>query len=257
MEVFYIIVDSRDFSKLTTLTQSYQWQIHSKYTEIFNKIQKNDLILFCKESHYSWDVILKLKEKQVIKIKNNDDSEFREQAKTLSFKFQNKDFLSEYLNSFDVPNMSKLKPGIYFFKKITVDKKQEKLKEIKHGIPEKIFSIVKQSKRDKNKVRDLKSKYSDKCQICNYCLILENKKCHSEVHHLRPIGNEGGNDDTDNMIVLCPNHHKAFDYSVLRLDLSGSKVIDLDEQEITKIKFKNDHKLSKENITYQYYRRMI
>jgi predicted restriction endonuclease len=257
VKVFYIITDKRDFSKLSKLTQSCQWQIHSKYIEIFNKIQKNDLILFSKESHYSWDVILKLKEKQIIKIKNNDDSEFRERAKTLSFKFQNKDYLSEYLNSFDVPNLSKSKPGLYFYKNISSVKKQVKSKETKRGIPEKIFSIVKHSKRDKNKVRDLKLKYLDKCQICNYSLILENGKHHSEVHHLRPVGKELGNDDTNNMIVLCPNHHKAFDYSVLRIDLSGSKVIDLDENEIAKIKFKNDHKLSKENITYQYYRRMI
>jgi predicted restriction endonuclease len=79
---------------------------------------------------------------------------------------------------------------------------------------------------------------------------------------LRPIGNEGGNDDTDNMMVLCPNHHKAFDFSVLRLDLSGKQVIDLNgsslknsKGEIQKVKFKRNHKLSKVNLTYQFYRR--
>jgi len=257
MQVFYIIIDSRDFSKLSRITQTCEWQLHSKYTKIFNKIQNNDLILFCKESHHSWDVILKLKEKQILKIKNDDESEFRERSKTLSLKFQNKKYLSKYLNSYDVPNLSKLKPGVYFFKNISSVKKQKKLKEVKRGIPKKIFSVVKHTKRDVKKVRDLKLHYLDKCQICKYCLILENGKRHSEVHHLRPIGNELGNDDFDNMIVVCPNHHKAFDFSVLRLDMSGSKVIDLDEKEIVKIKFKNNHKLSKENITYQYYRRIV
>ena len=256
MQIFYIIVDRRDFSALSKLAQSYQWKLHSKYAEIFNKIKNSDLILFCKESHHSWDIILKLKEKQIIKIKNMDEFEFREQAKTLSLEFENKNYLSEYLNSFDVPNISKLKPGIYFLENISVNKKQEKIKETKRGIPEKVFYKTKQTKRDKDKVRDLKLKYLDKCQICNYSLILENGKRHSEVHHLRPIGKELGNDDTNNMIVLCPNHHKAFDFSVLRINLSGHKVVDLDEKEIAKIKFKKDHKLSKENIMYQYYRRM-
>ena len=256
MQIFYVIVDSRDFSKLSKLPQSYEWKLHSKYAEIFNKIKNNDLILFCKESYHSWDIILKFNEKQIIKIKNTDELEFREKTKTLSLRFENKNYLSEYLNSFDVPNISKLKPGIYFLKNIPINKKQEKIKETKRGIPEKIFYKTKQTKRDKNKVRDLKLKYLDKCQICNYSLILENEKRHSEVHHLRPIGKELGNDDTNNMIVLCPNHHKAFDYSVLRIDLSGRKVVNLDDKEIAKIKFKNDHKLSKENITYQYYRRM-
>ncbi len=254
MQVFYIIVDPRDVPKLSKLTESHEWQLHSKHAKIFNKIKNNDLILFSKESNYSWDAILELKEKHTLEIKNNSDSEFREKNKTLLLEFKNKNLLSKYQNSFDVPNLSKLKPGVYFLKNILSAKK---LKEVKHKNPEKIFSVAKRVKRDAQKVMDLKLRYLDKCQICNYCLVLENGKRHSEVHHLRPIGNEGGNDDTDNMIVLCPNHHKAFDFSVLRLDVDGHKVLDLGEKEIAKIQFKNNHTLSKENITYQYYRRVV
>ncbi|RZD46369.1 MAG: hypothetical protein CXT78_04330 [Thaumarchaeota archaeon] len=254
MQVFYIIVDPRDVPKLSKLTESHEWQLHSKHAKIFNKIKNNDLILFSKESNYSWDAILELKEKHTLEIKNNSDSEFREKNKTLLLEFKNKNLLSKYQNSFDVPNLSKLKPGVYFLKNILSAKK---LKEVKHKNPEKIFSVAKRVKRDAQKVMDLKLRYLDKCQICNYCLVLENGKRHSEVHHLRPIGNEGGNDDTDNMVVLCPNHHKAFDFSVLRLDLNGNNVIALDEKEIAQIKFKRKHKLSKENITYQYYRRSV
>ena len=254
MQVFYIIVDQRDISKLSKLTESHVWNLHSKHAKIFNKIKNNDLILFSKESSYSWDAIFELKEKHTLEVKNNSDSEFREKNKTLSLEFKNKDLLSKHQNSFDVPNLSKLKTGVYFLKNILSAKK---LKEAKHKNPEKIFSVTKRVKRDAQKVTDLKLRYLDKCQICNYCLVLENGKRHSEVHHLRPIGNEGGNDDTDNMIVLCPNHHKAFDFSVLRLDVSGNKVVDLGGKEIAKIQFKNKHALSKENITYQYYRRLV
>jgi len=252
MKIFYIVVDSRDISKLSKLTESHEWQLHSKHAKIFSKIQSNDLVLFSKQSHYSWDVILQVKEKKILEIKNNKTKQFREKNKILSVQFKNKNFLSKYQNSFDVPDLSKLKPGVYFLKNILSAKKS---KEIKHKNPEKIFSVTKRVKRDKQKVVDLKLLYLDKCQICNYSLLLENGKRHSEVHHLRPIGKEGGNDDTDNMIVLCPNHHKAFDFSVLRLDLNGNNVIALDEKEITQIKFKRKHKLSKENLLYQYYRR--
>ena len=252
MNIFYIVVDSRDVSKLSKLTDSHEWQLHSKHAKIFGTIQNNDLVLFSKQSRYSWDVILQVKEKKILEIKNNKTKQFREKNKILSVKFKNKNFLSKYQNSFDVPDLSKLKPGVYFLKNILSAKKS---KEIKHKNPEKIFSVTKRVKRDKQKVVDLKLLYLDKCQICNYSLFLENGKRHSEVHHLRPIGKEGGNDDTDNMIVLCPNHHKAFDFSVLRLDLNGNNVIALDEKEITQIKFKRKHKLSKENLLYQYYRR--
>lgn len=255
-QIFYIVVDTRDFSKLQELTEDYSWRLHSKYESIFNKIKINDLILFSKESHHSWDIILQLKKKNILNIENDETSKFRDKNKTLSLEFNKKNYLSEYSNSFNLKNLSKQKSGLYFLKNIELYEKQEKLKESKRGIPEKIFSIIRHAKRDKKKVKDLKLEYLDKCQICNYCLILENGKRHSEVHHLRPIGNELGNDDFDNMIVLCPNHHKAFDFSVLRLDMNGNKVIDLDGNVVTKIIFKNKHKLSKENITYQYYRRL-
>ena len=254
MQVFYIVVDPRDTSKLSKLTESHEWNLHSKHAKIFNKIKNNDLILFSKESNYSWDAVFELKEKHTHEVKNNSDSEFREKNKTLSLEFKNKNLLSKHQNSFDVPNLSKTKPGLYFLKTVSSVKK---LNEVKHKNPEKIFSVTKRVKRDAQKVTDLKLRYLDKCQICNYCLVLETGKRHSEVHHLRPIGREGGNDDTDNMIVLCPNHHKAFDFSVLRLDISGNKVVDLGGKEIAKIQFKNKHALSKENITYQYYRRLV
>ena len=252
MQVFYIIVDSRDISKLSNLTESHEWKLHSKHAELFGTMQKNDLVLFSKQSSYSWDAILQVKEKQILEIKNNKAKQFREKNKILSIQFKNKNFLSKYQNSFDVPGLSKLRPGAYHLKSTLSAKKP---KEIKHENPEKIFSVTKRVKRDKQKVADMKLLYLDKCQICNYSLLLENGKRHSEVHHLRPIGKEGGNDDTDNMIVLCPNHHKAFDFSVLRLDLRGNTVVALDGKEVAKIKFKRNHKLSKENLVYQYYRR--
>ena len=263
MQVFYVVVDPRDFSELSQLNETYEWKLNFKYKKIFDKIQNNDLIIFSKKSFHSWELILKIKEK---KISDSDIKglEFRKKNKTLTLKFKDKDYFSTYNNLITIKDLPKTNPGIYYLKKLKVEIKNKIQKEKKCSIPEKKFIVVKVTKRDRKKVANLKLKYLDKCQICNYCLVLENNRRHSEVHHLRPIGNEGGNDDFDNMIVLCPNHHKAFDYSVLRLDLSGKQVIDLNGKplknskgEIQKVNFKRNHKLSKDNIIYQFHRRTI
>ena len=123
MNVFYIVVDSRDVSKLSKLTVSHEWQLHSKHAEIFDTMQKNDLVLFSKQSRYSWDAILQVKEKQILEIKNNNAKQFREKNKILSVQFKNKNFLSKYQNSFDVPGLSKLRPGAYHLKSTLSAKK--------------------------------------------------------------------------------------------------------------------------------------
>ena len=58
IQIFYIVVDLRDTHTLIKLNQSFEWKLHSKYTEIFKKIKNGDLILFSKKSHYSWNIIL-------------------------------------------------------------------------------------------------------------------------------------------------------------------------------------------------------
>lgn len=41
------------------------------------------------------------------------------------------------------------------------------------------------------------------------------KENYVEVNHIRQLKHEG--DDTkDNMIVVCPNHHKMMDYGILK-----------------------------------------
>ena len=127
MQVFFIVVDNRDTLKLSKLTESYEWKLHSKYLKIFNKIKNNDLILFSKESNYSWDAVLELKEKHTLEIKNNSHSEFREKNKTLALEFKDKNLLSKYQNLFDVPNLSKTKPGLSFLKTVSSVKNKTKI----------------------------------------------------------------------------------------------------------------------------------
>jgi predicted restriction endonuclease len=96
----------------------------------------------------------------------------------------------------------------------------------------------------------MKARYSYQCQVCNYRLEFGSFR-YAEVHHLRPLG-EGGFDNEDNMLVLCPNHHAEFDYGLIGISGSDrSTVINNEGQIIGKLTMKQNHQLRIENIEYQ------
>ena len=68
--------------------------------------------------------------------------------------------------------------------------------------PPKVRCNVTRFVRDTVKSIQLKIKYKYSCQICGYRITL-NSHYYAEVHHIWPLA-EGGVDDFDNMIVLCP-----------------------------------------------------
>jgi hypothetical protein len=42
-----------------------------------------------------------------------------------------------------------------------------------------------------------------------------------EAHHIRPLGiPHNGADSSDNILIVCPNHHKTLDYGAMMIDLS-------------------------------------
>lgn len=64
--------------------------------------------------------------------------------------------------------------------------------------------------------------YNSKCAICDW-KALEGTITPSgkyqpargnEIHHITPIA-EGGKDTADNLILLCPNHHKQADLGLI------------------------------------------
>jgi hypothetical protein len=66
--------------------------------------------------------------------------------------------------------------------------------------------------RDTKAARSLKRLYEHKCQICGTRIEVAPGAFYSEVHHIRPLGGKHkGLDATQNMLVLCPNHHAIFD----------------------------------------------
>ena len=71
--------------------------------------------------------------------------------------------------------------------------------------------------RDESLVREIKSMYDDRCQICGEKRRQEEKNGYSEVHHLMPLGNDGP-DISENVVVVCPNHHVDFENGMLTVD---------------------------------------
>jgi hypothetical protein len=53
----------------------------------------------------------------------------------------------------------------------------------------------------------LKSYYENRCQVCGHSFEPVYGAAFSESHHIQYLS-EGGPDISDNMVVLCPNHHR-------------------------------------------------
>ena len=99
--------------------------------------------------------------------------------------------------------------------------------------PKRVQTLVNQwLRRDAPMVKRLKDAYDFTCQFpgCGTRIRKRNGEWYVEVAHIAPI-HEGGKSVLGNLLVLCPNHHKEFDYgeriikeqttSVLRGKLNG------------------------------------
>lgn len=51
-----------------------------------------------------------------------------------------------------------------------------------------------------------------KCQICQYSFIMDNGNEYCEAHHIQYLS-ENGSQSPENVILLCPNHHRMFHYA--------------------------------------------
>lgn len=57
----------------------------------------------------------------------------------------------------------------------------------------------------------IKKRRGFKCQFCNTTILKEDGKYYIEACHINAKAN-GGADELENILVLCPNHHKLFDF---------------------------------------------
>lgn len=54
----------------------------------------------------------------------------------------------------------------------------------------------------------LRERYQDRCQLCTWCGRDHYRRALCEAHHIQWMS-RGGTDALDNLVLLCPNHHRA------------------------------------------------
>ena len=117
------------------------------------------------------------------------------------------------------------------------------------GTPQTVTEAVTRFLRDTKKVKQLKSKYNGKCQICEYVLQRPDGSLYSEVHHLHPL-KDVGDDDFANMLNLCARHHVEFDYLAIGILEDHRTVVDRHGNRVGTITFGTSHKLDRKNIRF-------
>lgn len=99
--------------------------------------------------------------------------------------------------------------------------------------PEVVESKVLRIKRNQTIVKNMKEKYSNKCQVCGFTFEKKNGGYYSEVAHIIPIESMAlGVDTPSNLVVLCPNHHKMHDLGNLEIISKTTYVIDGDIKQL-------------------------
>ncbi|HIM07355.1 MAG TPA: hypothetical protein EYG49_02290 [Gammaproteobacteria bacterium] len=100
--------------------------------------------------------------------------------------------------------------------------------------------------RDTNISRKIKEIYNFKCQVCG-TTIKTKSGLYAEGAHIKPLGKpHDGDDSTDNLLCLCPNHHVMFDkggFSIMdNFEIIGgiSGTVDVHQ----------GHKINLENLQY-------
>lgn len=65
--------------------------------------------------------------------------------------------------------------------------------------------------RDTKIAHDIKKLYNYECQVCKFSIETKSG-CYAEGAHIRPLGKpHDGDDNTENLLCLCPNHHVLLD----------------------------------------------
>ena len=72
-------------------------------------------------------------------------------------------------------------------------------------------------KRNLKIAKELKCTYDYKCQICGIKIKKTNNEFIIEAAHIRPLFHDG-KDSKGNMLILCPNHHKEFDFGSITIN---------------------------------------
>lgn len=109
--------------------------------------------------------------------------------------------------------------------------------------------------RDSKISRSLRRNYNNECQLCGYKLRKSTGEYYSEAHHIQPYNKlHRGDDNSQNLIVLCPNCHTQFDDLYYAIHPETRKVHCIfggdDQYHLEDLVMKEEHTLS--NIYLEY-----
>lgn len=118
--------------------------------------------------------------------------------------------------------------------------------------PDRVLTTRSRIVRNTVAVKDLKSLYDCRCQMCGDQRQGSGDKLYAEGHHLRPLGSpHNGPDVPENILILCPNHHADFDYGNIRVDPDTLAVSHRYDEEVNeRLQLIDNHNLSVEYLEY-------
>lgn len=101
----------------------------------------------------------------------------------------------------------------------------EKIKGMKKSYADQIDINGTRYSRDNAKIAIIKLLRDRKCQICNIGIVKKDGSLYVEAAHIT-AKNENGDEEPDNILVLCPNHHKEFDYGLREIVNRNSEEVE-------------------------------
>lgn len=103
-------------------------------------------------------------------------------------------------------------------------------------------------------VTQLEEWYNRTCQICRSPLPESPTRLISEAAHIRPLGNpHNGIDHTENMISLCPNHHRQLDRGGIQINFNDLTIVapnGTSPAPLARLYVHPDHQLNNEHFRY-------
>lgn len=100
----------------------------------------------------------------------------------------------------------------------------QQLKSINPSEPQIIFINGKAYKRDNKIIAQIKFIRNYECQICSLYILKSNGKKYIEAAHIIPKAQKG-QEVPSNILLLCPNHHKEFDFGLREILLHDDSKI--------------------------------
>jgi putative restriction endonuclease len=160
-------------------------------------------------SYYNISIANKIVTDELIELNKSNvlKNEFEKLKRIYSF-ITGKSFELDFINTDEIEQQELIK---IFAKDNDKSKIIDDLLNLKESAPETVIVNHKIFKRDNKTIAQLKFLRDFKCQICKSQIKKKNGGFYIEAAHISPK-HKRGRETPDNIIILCPNHHKEFDY---------------------------------------------